>query len=129
MPVFFLAMWIWSWTAALQGAGVREVVTLSDAAVAFAGIVLVYLARKVMHGNEEVAKLHESINGDRGISRSINRIESQMEKVNNMVQAQRVTIDNLADDVRHNSRRLENCPYHGPERRQIPRGHEERHDE
>jgi hypothetical protein len=89
---------------------VREVISLSDAAVAFSGVVLLYLARQVMHVKEKVGQLES-------LPKSVERIENHMQTLANTQTAQRVEIANLTEDVNQNRRKLDDCPYHGPDRR------------
>ncbi len=96
--------------AQLARGAVSDTLRLSDVALAFSGVVLLYLARQVMHLKEQVVAVAQ-------LPLAVNRIEIHVQGMSNLLAAQRVEIANMLEDVRQHSDKLEACPYHGPDRR------------
>lgn len=108
--------WIMVWwpmhavAAQLAVRAAYDTLGIPDGAMAFSGVVLLYLARQVMRLKDEVVALSQ-------IPTAVERIEVHVQGMGNLLAAQRVEIANVLEDVRHHSEKLEACPYHGPDRR------------
>lgn len=98
-------------------APVREIVSLSDAAVAFAGMMGWYLVRQSMAVKEKVTALES-------LPRAIERIETNIQKMAEVVQLQRLEIADTQRTANENRAQLDTCTFHHPQLMRGQRTHE-----